>query len=74
MTTERFVLALTRKMSRRGKIDVIWSDNFKSFENADKGFHQCWEVISSDITQEGVQGSGICWKLICPHEPHWGIL
>ena len=74
MTTERFVLALTRKMSRRGKIDVIWSDNFKSFKNADKGLRQCWEVISSNVTQEGVQGSGICWKLICPHAPHWGIL
>ena len=72
MTTESFLLALTRKMSRRGKIDVIWSDNFKSFNNADKGLRQCWEVISSDITQEGVQGSGICWKLICPHAPHWG--
>ena len=74
MTTERFVLALTRKMSRRGKIDVIWSDNFKSFKNADKGLRQCWEVIWSNVTQEGVQGSGICWKLICPHAPHWGIL
>ena len=36
MTTERFLLALTRMMSKKGKIDVIWSDNFKSFKNADK--------------------------------------
>ena len=73
MTTESFLLALTRKMSRRGKIDAIWSDNFKSFKNADKELRQCWKIISSDITQEGVQSSGICWKLICPRAPLWGV-
>ena len=71
MTTESFLLGLTWMMSRRGKIDVLWSDNFKSFKNADKELRQSWEVISSDITQERVQGSGICWKFISPRAPHW---
>ena len=52
MTTESFLLALTWMMSRRGKIDMLWSDNFKLFKNADKELRQCWEVISSDNTQE----------------------
>ena len=46
-------------MSRRGKIDVILSDNFKSFKNADKELRQSRDVISSDFTQERVQGSAI---------------
>ena len=42
------------------------------FKNADKELRQCWEVISSDITQERVQDSGIRWKFICPRASHWG--
>ena len=48
---------------------MIWWDNFRWFVNADKGLHHCWEVISSDITQEMVQGSCIRWKFTCPRAP-----
>ena len=50
MTTESFMLAFTRMMSRLGKIDVIWCVNFKSFKNADKALQQCLQVVSSDAT------------------------
>lgn len=59
MTIESFLLALTRMMSKRGKIDVIWLDNLKSLENSDKALQQCWEVVSSDATLAKVEGSGI---------------
>ena len=62
---------LSWMMSRRGKTDVLWSDNFKSYKNADKELRLSWEVISSDITQKRVQGSGICWKFISTRAPHW---
>ena len=70
MTIESYLLPLTRMMSRRGKIDVILSDNFKSFKNADKELRQSRDVISSDFTQERVQGSaifvGISFPLVHP--------
>ena len=50
MTTESFMLALTRMMSRLGKIDVIWCVNFKSLKNADKALQQCLQFVSSDAT------------------------
>ena len=59
MTIESFLLALTRMMSKRGKIDVIWLDNLKSLKNSDKVLQQCWEVVSSDATLAKVEGSGI---------------
>ena len=37
MTTERFVLALTRKMSRRGKIDVIGLTTLNHLKTLTKG-------------------------------------
>ena len=36
MTTKLFLSALTGMMSKRGMIDVILWDNFRSFKNADK--------------------------------------
>ena len=75
MTIESYLLPLKRMTSRRGKIDAIWSDNFKSFKNADKELRQSRDVISSDFTQERVQGMakfvGISFP---PHIPLGRIL
>lgn len=66
MIIESYLLPLKRLMSRRGKIDVIWSDNFKSFKNADKELRQCRDVISSDFTKERVQGMAILARISFP--------
>lgn len=66
MIIESYLLPLKRMMSRRGKIDVIWSDNFKSFKNADKELRQCRDVISSDFTKERVQGMAIFARISFP--------
>ena len=50
MTIESYLLPLTRMMSRRGKIDVILSDNFKSFKNADKELRQSRDRLPPAIS------------------------
>jgi transposase InsO family protein len=78
LTTEVFVLALRRFIARRGRPNIIYSDNGTNFQGAS---NQLCEVnnmlqcptqmtrVHDFLTSEGCQ-----WKFIPPHGPHFGGL
>ncbi|KAL9980079.1 hypothetical protein ACROYT_G008622 [Oculina patagonica] len=71
MTTERFLLALSRMIHRRGMCSIIWSDNAKTFKAANKELQQCWRVLESDQTQTALSEKKIQWKFIVEKAPWW---
>ncbi|XP_068726126.1 uncharacterized protein [Montipora capricornis] len=72
MTVERFLLALRRLIARRGMCSVIWSDNARTFEAANKELQQCWRILESDQTQVTLSERKIQWKFIVERAPWWG--
>ena len=40
-TVQRFLLALTRMIARRGTCSIIWYDNAKTFKGANKELEKC---------------------------------
>jgi len=78
LTTEMFLNALKRFVSRRGKCDSILSDNGKNFLGAKNVMQRIGEFLSHPETQAKVtdfaSNQGIAWKFIPPHSPHMGGL
>ncbi|CDW60968.1 DUF1758 and Peptidase A17 domain containing prote in, partial [Trichuris trichiura] len=54
MTTEDFIMALRRFMSRRGKPACIQSDNFRSFKAADEEIKRLFASVSFDRVQDNL--------------------
>ncbi|XP_055622077.1 uncharacterized protein LOC129765689 [Toxorhynchites rutilus septentrionalis] len=75
LSTQAFLCALRRFISRRGRPLHIHSDNGKNFEGAKNELSELFEMlndsceISSACTEEG-----ITWHLIPPKAPHFGGL
>ncbi|XP_026462660.1 uncharacterized protein LOC113365282, partial [Ctenocephalides felis] len=78
LTTEAFMAALKRFISRRGKCNTIFSDNGTNFIGARHELHQLYKLFKSDkIRSELVDAAsieGIAWKFSPPHAPHFGGL
>ncbi|XP_018364357.1 PREDICTED: uncharacterized protein LOC108762053 [Trachymyrmex cornetzi] len=78
LTSEMFLNALKRFISRRGKCDSIWSDNGKNFLGASNVLRQLGEFLYQSETQTKIINvafnQGISWKFIPPHSPHMGGL
>ncbi|KAL9970153.1 hypothetical protein ACROYT_G022481 [Oculina patagonica] len=72
MTTERFLLALSRMIHRRGMCSIIWSDNAKTSKAANKELQRWWGVLESDQTQTALSEKKIQWKFIVEKAPWWG--
>jgi hypothetical protein len=67
-STETFLLALFRFISRRGRPSTIYSDNGKNFEGADNLFGDLdWVKITADTKLHRIQ-----WIFNCPAAPWWG--
>ena len=64
MTTEKFLLAFRRFVSRRGLCKTIHSDNAKTFKRADMELKILWNFPSSKETQEFFTEKLITWKFI----------
>ena len=75
LTTEAFIAALRRFVSRRGKPAVIQSDNGTNFVGADKELRT---LLAQEKSQaqvvEIMAREGITWKFIPPGSPHFGGL
>ncbi|KYN00594.1 hypothetical protein ALC62_08632, partial [Cyphomyrmex costatus] len=71
LSTEGFLNALKRFISRRGKCDSILSDNGRNFVGAS-------QFLSQSDHQATIinyaSNLGILWKFIPPHSPHMGGL
>ncbi|XP_012234575.1 uncharacterized protein [Linepithema humile] len=78
LTTEMFLNALKRFISRRGKCETIMSDNGKNFLGASNTLRQMSKLLSDTEHQlrtiEFAATQGITWRFIPPHSPHMGGL
>ena len=76
LTTECFLSALRRLISRRGKCSKIYSVNGRNFVGASKQLRELQQMILSQqrntIIAESLAQDGIEWIYIPPLAPHWG--
>ncbi|XP_038162876.1 uncharacterized protein LOC119797746 [Cyprinodon tularosa] len=72
LSTENFLLALKRFVSRRGLCKVIYSDNAKTFKRADQDLKELWKGIKDPQLQEFFSEKGITWRFIAERAAWWG--
>ena len=72
LTTEKFLLAFRRFVSRRGLCTTIYSDNAKTFKRANKELTALWDSLSSKELQEFFAEKRIIWKFIAERAAWWG--
>lgn len=72
MTTENFLLAFRRFLSRRGFCNTIYSDNARTFKRAQKELKVLWNSLSSNELQEFFAEKWITWKFIVEKAAWWG--
>ena len=83
LSTNEFLQAFNRMISRRGICSTVWSDNAKTFKCADRQIRRLYKSQSSesnqswgDIDQDGLQAKlatkGIKWKFIVERSPWRG--
>lgn len=75
-TTESFLGALERFISRRGMVSEIWSDNGSTFQEADGDLRGLLQEASPafDAVPGYLATRGIRWNFIPPKAPHFGGL
>lgn len=76
LSTDCFLAALRRFISRRGKPSQLWSDNGTNFVGAQKCLHDLHKFIKQhevDII-DNCSSESISWKFIPPNSPHFGGL
>ncbi|XP_011883823.1 PREDICTED: uncharacterized protein LOC105570973 [Vollenhovia emeryi] len=75
LTTESFLAALKRFISRRGKIQNMYSDNGRNFVGADRVLQQTIEDEEfKGAVQEFAANEQMQWHFIPPRSPHYGGL
>lgn len=72
LSTENFLLALKRFISRRGLCKVIYSDNAKTFKRADQDLKDLWKSIKDPQLREFFSEKGITWRFIAERAAWWG--
>lgn len=72
MTTQAFLAAFRRFVSRRGHCAKLWSDNGTTFVGASKELQQL-KCIQAEIA-EHLESNGTEWHFIPPHGPNFGGL
>lgn len=69
LTTGTFIAAFRRFMSRRGKPNLVWSDNGTNFVGAKRELAAYVNGMDRQFA-----GDGIAWKFNPPSAPHFGGL
>lgn len=72
MSTESFLLAFRRFISRRGLCSKIYSDNAKSFKKANCELQKIWKSISHSSVKELFASYNIEWHYIVERGAWWG--
>lgn len=72
MTTESFLCALRRFISRRSLCQIVYSDNARTFVKTSKELKKLWRTIRNPDVLAFFSSSAIEWKFICPSAPWWG--
>lgn len=74
LTSEAFVAALHRFVSRRGLSTDMYSDNGTNFVGADSELNKLIALLKGDEPQAIMTEKGIKWHFIPPRAPHFGGL
>lgn len=76
LSTETFLLAFRRFVSRRGKPLEVYSDNGTNFVGANSELFALGRFLKSNSSKiaEGVANDGVNWHFIPAHSPHFGGL
>jgi hypothetical protein len=78
LTTEAFIAALRRFISRRRKPRTIHSDNGTNFQGAANELHAVYKMLQSTsqmaTIRDFVATEGCDWNFIPPNAPHFGGL
>lgn len=76
LSSESFLAALNRMMSRRGKIQHIYTDNGTNFVGANNELKELYRIFQSQTTNskliDNTSLEGITWHFIPPNSPHFG--
>ncbi|GFW34700.1 integrase catalytic domain-containing protein [Trichonephila clavipes] len=72
LTTETFLLALRRFISRRGLCSKILTDSAKTFKKSELELKNLWEIISDPTVKEFYASHKIYWQFITERAPWWG--
>jgi hypothetical protein len=70
MSYETFIHAFRRLTAEFGPVEVIWSDNAKTFKRAAKEVCTLWHHIDLSKLQMKIRETK--WKFIAEHAPWWG--
>ncbi|XP_075168994.1 uncharacterized protein LOC142241135 isoform X1 [Haematobia irritans] len=78
LTTNAFIAALKRFISRRGYCSTIYSDNATNFIGANRELKDLLKLFltqnHNQLVEECCRSLGIEWKFIPPRSPHFGGL
>lgn len=72
MSTETFLLAFKRFISRRGLCRTVYSDNARTFKRADQDLRDLWKAIKEPELLRYFTEKGITWKYIAERAAWWG--
>ncbi|XP_054706713.1 uncharacterized protein LOC129216520 [Uloborus diversus] len=72
LTTESFLQAFRRFVSRKGLCSVIYSDNARTFKAADAELKKMWQVLSHPDVKNFYAAKGIQWRYIVEKGAWWG--
>ncbi|XP_011873966.1 PREDICTED: uncharacterized protein LOC105565188 [Vollenhovia emeryi] len=78
LTSDAFIAALKRFVSRRGKPACLYSDNGTNFVGAKNQLRDLYDALLRDDLQPDIRNfltqQETSWKFIPPHAPHFGGL
>ncbi|KAF4514212.1 UNVERIFIED_CONTAM: hypothetical protein B566_EDAN019445, partial [Ephemera danica] len=72
LTTDSFMLALSRFIARRGKPTIVCSDNGSNFVAADRELKECVQNLNAESTIDKLVDKGIDWRFNPPSASHRG--
>ena len=72
LTTDAFLRAFRRFVSRRGMCSTIYSDNAKTFKKASRLLKEYQEIMKGRKFREFLLDHKIQWKFIVERAPWWG--
>ncbi|CAL1270294.1 unnamed protein product [Larinioides sclopetarius] len=72
MTTDTFLLAFRRFISRRGLCSVVISDNARTFKRAELEIKLIWNVLNHPDVKNFYSSNGIKWQYIVERAAWWG--
>ncbi|KAF8783386.1 hypothetical protein HNY73_013551 [Argiope bruennichi] len=72
LTTDTFLLAFRRFISRRGLCSVVVSDNARIFKRAELEIKLIWNVLNHADVKNFYSANGINWKYIVERTAWWG--